>query len=366
MVPGLLGLLALLGAGAGGAGAPPAPLRFRNGTLRLLQFADLHYGAAGAAAEREAARQQRLLLELEQPDAVVLTGDNIAPNGALAHDNCLGRGGSAACWRAMVEPMVRTQTRWATVFGAHDEHGDLPKERLMEVDRGFPLSLSNFSAAAPHYWLPVLAEHGPQTKAVLYMFHSSPEDCWQTPHAWDSAIGWYRRVSAEVSHRHVGVAFMHVPLPEYADGWNSGAAQGDRADETVSCLPPDGRRLFELLAEKGAVSWVVAGHDHDNDFAAVLEGITLAYGRKTGPAGYFRPGALHGARVIELRETAQGATVRSWIRQVDGRRVWQGPDRTARHTVRYCCQTTRWYDLAAARRLIGLARAAGPALRRDT
>lgn len=59
MVPGLLGLLALLGAGAGGAGAPPAPLRFRNGTLRLLQFADLHYGAAGAAAEREAARQQR-------------------------------------------------------------------------------------------------------------------------------------------------------------------------------------------------------------------------------------------------------------------------------------------------------------------
>lgn len=29
----------------------------------------------------------------------------------------------------------------------------------------------------------------PSLQAVLYMFHSSPEDCWQTPHAWDSAIG---------------------------------------------------------------------------------------------------------------------------------------------------------------------------------
>ena len=49
----------------------------------------------------------RHLLSIENPDLVVLTGDNIAPNGPLRYKNCLRDGGSRGCWHAMVQPMVK-------------------------------------------------------------------------------------------------------------------------------------------------------------------------------------------------------------------------------------------------------------------
>ena len=45
---------------------------------------------------------------------------------------------------------------------------------------------------------------------------------------------------------------------------------------------------------------IFVGHDHDNDYAGCLQGICLAYGRKTGFESY---GSMEqGARVINLKE----------------------------------------------------------------
>ena len=40
--------------------------------------------------------------------------------------------------------------------------------------------------------------------------------------------------------------------------------------------------LFSALVEQKIVEWVSVGHDHDNDYYGLVDGIYLAYGRKTG------------------------------------------------------------------------------------
>src|SRR4051812_8442475 len=83
---------------------------------------------------------------------------------------------------------------------------------------------------------------------------------------------------------------MHIPLPEvrplscltcqYLDLWNTKATIGKLKDKGVCCSSVN-TGLFTALKDNG-VRAVFAGHDHDNDFVGEYEGVTLAYGRKTG------------------------------------------------------------------------------------
>ena len=61
--------------------------------------------------------------------------------------------------------------------------------------------------------------------------------------------------------------------------------------------------LLPQALQQAGIHAVYSGHDHGNDFSALLSGLRLAYGRKSGYGGYGPPaGWLRGARVILLRE----------------------------------------------------------------
>ena len=44
--------------------------------------------------------------------------------------------------------------------------------------------------------------------------------------------------------------------------------------------------MFGALKEDKTVDWVTVGHDHNNDYYGNIDGINLAYGRKTGYGCY--------------------------------------------------------------------------------
>ncbi len=68
-------------------------------------------------------------------------------------------------------------------------------------------------------------------------------------------------------------------------------------------------RLFDAIVEKNNIKHVFVGHDHNNDYGGTLNGIELAYGRKTGHGGYGPPqGMQRGARVIKLHEILNAET----------------------------------------------------------
>lgn len=73
------------------------------------------------------------LLDLEKPNLVVFSGDNI--NGGGVSD-------ARAATFKFAEPVVKRRIPWTAVFGNHDDENDLSREELMEVMRRMPYSLS--------------------------------------------------------------------------------------------------------------------------------------------------------------------------------------------------------------------------------
>jgi len=73
---------------------------------------------------------------------------------------------------------------------------------------------------------------------------------------------------------------------------------GLKAEEV--CCPAVNTGLFSAITEQKTVEWVTAGHDHNNDYYGLYEGIYLTYGRKTGYGSYGPTWFLRGARVFEI------------------------------------------------------------------
>lgn len=65
----------------------------------------------------------------------------------------------------------------------------------------------------------------------------------------------------------------------------SGAAATDGLDDGKRTAPIKHNAHVQLLlfgCREFGIHAIYSGHDHDNDFAVELEGVRLAYGRKTG------------------------------------------------------------------------------------
>ena len=71
--------------------------------------------------------------------------------------------------------------------------------------------------------------------------------------------------------------------------------------------------LFSALVEQKIVEWVSVGHDHDNDYYGLVDGIYLAYGRKTGYGCYGPSGMLHGGRVFKVH-TNPSYSIETYVR----------------------------------------------------
>ena len=78
-----------------------------------------------------------------------------------------------------------------------------------------------------------------------------------------------------------------------------------------ACAPVLNSGLFTAMKEMGDIEGVFVGHDHDNDYAVMWQGILLAYGRYTGGNTVYN-NLSNGARIIELTEGEKG--FRTWIR----------------------------------------------------
>ena len=110
-----------------------------------------------------------------------------------------------------------------------------------------------------------------------------------------SQIDWFTTTSRalqkthndnEDSHHpfHISLAFMHIPLPEYADP-NLILRGGHRREPTEG--PSFNSHFYDTLANEN-VAAVGCGHDHVNDFCALLPrpGPWLCYCGGTGFGGY--------------------------------------------------------------------------------
>ncbi|KAE8735470.1 putative inactive purple acid phosphatase 28 [Hibiscus syriacus] len=314
---------------------PHLPLRFRHdGTFKILQVADMHFGAGLTTRCRDVLPSQfpyctdlnttrflKALIQLENPDFVAFTGDNIF--GSSTSD-------AAESLLKAFRPVTESGVPWAAVLGNHDQESTMTREELM-----FFISLMDYSLSQTNppsedidgfgnYDLSVYGAPGSRlaNSSVLNLFFLDSGDRETVQgvrtYGWikESQLRWLRRVSQghqgqnqDVCHAaktrpadpSPALAFFHIPIPEVRQLYNQKIVGQFREAVTYSLVNPG---VLNTLVSINDVKAVFIGHDHNNDFCGNLEGIWFCYGGGFGYHGYGRAGLHRRARVIlaELRK----------------------------------------------------------------
>ncbi|KAL4420875.1 hypothetical protein ABPG77_002834 [Micractinium sp. CCAP 211/92] len=317
-------LLALALAGCGVAAASSPPLRFReDGTFVIAQFTDMHYGQ-GAQNDLRTDKVQEAVLAAEQPDLVALSGDQVS---GFAWD------GKAAWfeerWRQMLQPTLAAGVPHASILGNHDGEANLSRREIIELDQqlGGNLTLTlpgpRYLFGSGNYFLDVLNATGEEVAARMWFLDSGSLGCEGLRDGWgcvpSGTVDWVVE-QASALPRVPSLAFIHIPLPQFRELWNSQPTRGTKG-EAVAC-PLRDTGVYEAFRRLG-IQAVYSGHDHSIDFYGTLGGVRLAYGRKTGYGNYGPAAGAKGARIIRLRQGQSAALSTTWIRTEDGQRLDQ-------------------------------------------
>ncbi|MFX3647765.1 MAG: metallophosphoesterase family protein [Paenibacillus sp.] len=303
-----------------------------NGTFKIVQFTDLHW-KDGRPEDIRTRQLMKTIVEAEQPDLVVFTGDVIY-TGPVDQGNKACEHPEQA-FREAVAVVEECGIPWAFVYGNHDTENRITPTELMDVIQEHEYTVTEPGpseiAGMSNYTLEIAKSDG-SSAAVLYFLDSGsystvesiPGYGWIQP----NQIQWLMSESIRVNsgrsrgNKLPALAFFHIPIPEYQAMWDTQICYGSKY-EPVCCAEVNSG-LFTALLEMGDVMGTFCGHDHVNDFQGTYHGIRLCYGRSSGHSTYGREGMLRGGRVIQLK--AGERSFNTWLRLEDGSVLKEQPE----------------------------------------
>jgi 3',5'-cyclic AMP phosphodiesterase CpdA len=346
-----IGGLGTAAAALGAVGANIAPssasadtardLRFgKDGKFKIVQFNDTQ---DDEHIDRRTIELMSKVLDAEQPDFVVLNGDNISGGceNTLAMQQAMNN---------VILPMETRKIPWAITFGNHDEdstpQGGLKEEDQLAFYRRYGYNRNEPSpkgvTGSGNCNLLIQGSDGRAPAFNLFLIDSgryAPEkiagqdfDGYPT---WDwirmNQVSWYtetsRRIERKAGRVVPALLFIHIPLWEHRFMWWGGVdtrteedharavarhkIDGERNED--ECPGPFNSGMFSAIIDRGDVKGVFCGHDHINTYAGNYYGVLLGYGGSTGFGTYGLDGPdrnrLRGARVFELDETTDDVLV---------------------------------------------------------
>lgn len=304
---------------------PPVPVEKpvlhvrKDGKFKILQVADLHMStglgvcrdpvppslddSGKCDADSRTLAFIRSVLDLENPDLVILSGDQI--NGETSPDT------QSALFK-FAHLFITHKIPFATIFGNHDNEGSISsREVLMQLTQSLPYSLSEPGPptidGTGNYHVEVLAR-GTSTHSALtlYLFDThgySPDERQYRGYDWikKSQIDWFKSTAQSLerspphrdyTHMHMDMAFIHIPLPEYRNTGDIVAASGTWREPPTA--PAFNSGFKSALVEEGVLA-VSCGHDHANDYCALAKGegdhqgkpeLWMCYAGGAGLGGY--------------------------------------------------------------------------------
>ncbi|KAI8598977.1 Metallo-dependent phosphatase-like protein [Dissophora ornata] len=305
---------------------PKVPkLRFKqDGSFKIAQFADIHMATGphschnapssmACTGDINTLEMMERMLDSEQPDLVVYTGDNV--DGLTSND-------AFSTILKYSKPVIERGIPWTIIFGNHDEEGDLSREEMMSSAQDLPYSLSQRGplgiSGTGNYFLNEMELQNEKARFTLYFLDSGAYSFNLEYPGWDwikdDQVEWFRQTSHAITsqyHRDSvpnALAFFHIPIPEYA--LEGSRIVGDK-NEGVSA-PSYNSGMFEAFFESKDVRATTVGHDHINDYCLDHRGINLCYGGGLGYGSYGNANVPRRSRIFEIRN--HGDRVDTWKR----------------------------------------------------
>ncbi|AGO10446.1 AaceriABL009Wp [[Ashbya] aceris (nom. inval.)] len=282
-----------------------------DGKFKIVQLADLHLVPGkgecrdeypptdNCEADVKTMKFVNDVLDIEKPDMVVYTGDQIT--GDLCTNDA-----ETPLLKAFA-PAIQRRIPFAVIWGNHDDAGSLNRLQLSQYVEGLPYSLfkigprdtmdRNFGMG--NYIHQVLGENGhPEITFYFVDTHSyAPNPRGRRTYDWVKEEQWqyFEECHEQLEHTDLSLAFLHIPLPEYLSVKSK--KNPENYNQFVGTFregvtaPRYNSGGAERLAKLG-VAAVTAGHDHCNDyclqtdFSTIDAKIWMCYGGAAGEGGY--------------------------------------------------------------------------------
>ncbi len=277
----------------------------------ILNFADIQCHDAEAYSEVGEFYEETInkLIEKTNCDLITLTGDNAFDPFAYLR---------------LINFIEKYNIPWAPVMGNAD-HTGLVSEfwaayRLSEAKN----CLFECGPEGMGYgnYIINITENGKPIH-TLFMMDTHHEDEMQQgsyDHFYNSQIEWYKWAVKGIEKENGKIVpssiFMHIPVPEYLDAWNS-----VYDSETCQLLPPYDSEpfckyqeeigapkfnsgFFDLCRDLGSTKNIICGHEHTNCFAIDYKGINLVYAMKTGYGCYWEH-KTHGGTTLTVKSSGE-------------------------------------------------------------
>lgn len=279
-----------------------------NNRFRIIQMTDLHIGSLPHHSDdlKTFALIDKAISKLD-PDFIALTGDQIWSDGVKD---------LPTIYRELLDRIAAHEKPFALCYGNHDAEGSLSRADLRVIEDAVAMQIEKqhafYCEERENFALEIYSQDASEVKNVLY-FMDSGQDAPLPIGTYDwlrfEQVEWFRETSAKYAGRGKrDLVFMHIPLPEY---WRAAENIVDgvclETNEMISA-PHLNTGFFAAAYISGQVDAIFAGHDHDNNFVGVHEGIKLCYGQITGYQCY---GQLPcGVRIIDLFD--DGRPMQTW------------------------------------------------------
>ncbi len=257
------------------------------------------------------------LIQKTKPNLITLTGDNAFDPFAYLR---------------LIRFIESYNIPWAPVMGNADHTG-----LVSEFWAAYQLSQAKnclFKCGPENMgygnYIINIAENG-RVVHTLFMMDTHHEDEMQQgsyDHFYKEQISWYewavKGIAAEAGRIVPSSVFMHIPVPEYLDAWNSicNSQTGELCppyDKAEFCkyqeqigAPKFNYGFFELCKSLGSTRNMLCGHEHINCFAINYQGINLVYTMKTGYGCYWEH-KTHGGTVLAINSSGDTQVQQHYI-----------------------------------------------------
>ncbi|OXA63663.1 probable inactive purple acid phosphatase 16 [Folsomia candida] len=294
-------------------------LRFNtNGTFKIVNFADLHYGEyqglpLGKEQDNNSTRVMQTILRIERPDFVVLTGDLITGEFVFYNPEFY--------LRKVFNTLEERGFRWASTYGNHDNGFTSTRESIFAVESTFSNSYTQTDgtddlAGLTNYYLLVYSSNATsnvtnevETPVLIMWFFDSRGgfDMYglKPANVDETVVNWFKVENAKMKKKWgivPALAFFHIPTRQYRAIQATISIRSDCVGLVDEAVVTQDREtgLMDALVNSDTVMTTFVGHDHDNSWCCNHKKMQICYNRHSGYGGYGN--WARGARVVNLKE----------------------------------------------------------------
>lgn len=291
-----------------------------DGSFRVLILADLHMNTSStdATSIQEVKDRVKFLVDKENPNLVIFTGDNIISSSSEEK--------TRANIDAIAGYLEEKQIPWCHVYGNHDHEGAIPNSEQQKIYESYEYCISKDTdglSGTGNYVHAVYKADG-TIGSVIYCLDSGAYDTVNGGYDYikEDQIAWYKEASEILQEYNGGKVIngmmaFHIPLIENNTAY-------DNKDNTEIVLEWDGQKnenicasntdttLLETIFERGDVKAIVTGHDHINDYMLNYYGVKLTNSPNISDLTYHNAG-VQGGRVFDLNADTVGTNIPTYV-----------------------------------------------------